>query len=60
MGELMGDSDTESLNGRLLFAIPKKGEPLKVPERAVIAERCIIGRLHDTCIELLTGKGYTP
>ena len=32
---LTGNPDAEALNGRLLFAIPKKGEPSKLSPRSV-------------------------
>ena len=55
-----GQLDTESLSGRLLFAIPKKGERDEVLWWAAAVEvACPSGRLHDTCLELLAGTFFT-
>jgi hypothetical protein len=35
---LTGNPDAESLNGRLLFAIPKKGESDKFLQQAAVTE----------------------
>ena len=57
---LTGSPDSESLNGRLLFAIPKKGEIEGVLRWAAAAEVFhSSGRLHDTCVELLAGTVFT-
>lgn len=46
--------DAEALEGRLLFAIPKKGIVFINPRRSVIYPEST-GRLYEKCIELLSG-----
>ena len=52
-------SDKDSLEGRLLFAIPKKGTNLLHDSTSVSSLTAYgIGRLHEKCMELIAGM-YT-
>lgn len=46
---------SESLKGRLLFAIPKKGKIFNFFLFISCLSLCI-GRLYEKCIELLSGR----
>ena len=45
---------SESIKGRLLLAIPKKGDGVTGTIGTVADER--VGRLHERCLQLLAGE----